>query len=104
MSAVGVTDVLVEAKVNFKTFTSTSAIAYLATRFIDLKNYYFLEFHADGSMKIRRKIAGSSTDLLMPMRTPACTASVASPGLPHVEAMREPVVRPAVNASIASVS
>lgn len=58
------TDVIVEAKVNFKTFTSTSAIVYLATRFIDTKNYYFLEFHADGSMKIRRKIAGSSTDLL----------------------------------------
>ena len=58
------TDVIVEAKVNFKTFTTTSAIVYLVTRFVDAKNYYFLEFHADGSMKVRRKIAGSSTDLL----------------------------------------
>ena len=60
------TDVYVEAKVKFQTFTaaSSSSLVYLAAHFVDVKDYYFLQFGADGSMKIRKKEAGSTTDLL----------------------------------------
>ncbi len=57
------TDQKVEAKVKFTTVTSSS-VAQIAARFVDLDNYYFLEFKGDGSMKIRKQIAGSTNDVI----------------------------------------
>jgi hypothetical protein len=57
------TDQKVETKVKFTTVTSSS-IAYVVVRFVDFKNYYFLEFKGDGSMKIRKRITSSTTDLV----------------------------------------
>jgi hypothetical protein len=57
------TDQKVEAKVKFTTVTSSS-LAQIAARFVDFDNYYFLEFKGDGSMKIRKRIASNTTDLI----------------------------------------
>lgn len=57
------TDQKVEVKVKFATVT-TSSIAYLMVRLVDVKNYYFLEFKGDGSMKVRKEIMDSTNDVL----------------------------------------
>jgi Concanavalin A-like lectin/glucanases superfamily len=60
---VGWTDQKVEAKVKFPAITSSS-LALVAVRFVDFDNYYFLHLKGDGSMKIRKRIGGSTTDLV----------------------------------------
>jgi hypothetical protein len=54
----------VEAKVRFTSFTDSGATAYIATRFVDFDNYYFVQMKVDGSLKIRKRIQGSTSDLV----------------------------------------
>lgn len=57
---------ILEAKVKFVS-SSGDAVAYLAVRFQNREAYYFLEFHeneTNGSLKIRKRVNGSTTDLI----------------------------------------
>ncbi|MES1172403.1 MAG: LamG-like jellyroll fold domain-containing protein [Bacteroidota bacterium] len=58
------TDQKVEARVKFNGTVSTDVLALLSARFVDFDNYYFLHLKGDGSMKIRKRINGSTTDLV----------------------------------------
>jgi len=60
---VGWTDQKVDARVKIAT-ASSGVLAILATRFVDFDNYYFLHLKGDGSIKIRKRIMGSTTDLV----------------------------------------
>jgi hypothetical protein len=57
------TDQKVEAKVKLVSF-SDDAYIYLATRFVSDRTYVVLEFRADGSLKIRSRVEGSTTDII----------------------------------------
>jgi hypothetical protein len=66
------TDQALEAKVKFVSSSTSSPIAYLAIRLTTKKTYYFLEFHADttnGSLKVRKRVDGSTTDLISSYKT-----------------------------------
>jgi len=54
----------VEAKVTFTSFTDSGATAFVATRFVDFDDYYFVQMKVDGSLKIRKRIKGSTSDLV----------------------------------------
>jgi len=54
----------VEAKVSFTSFTDSGATAYVASRFVDFDNYYFVQMKVDGSLKLRKRIKGSTSDLV----------------------------------------
>jgi hypothetical protein len=57
------TDMKVEVRVKFST-VSSSSLAVLGVRFVDFDNYYFAHLQGDGALKIRKRIAGSTTDLV----------------------------------------
>jgi hypothetical protein len=57
------TDMKVEMRVRFSTVTSSS-LALLGVRFNDFDHYYFVHLQGDGAVKIRKRIAGSTTDLV----------------------------------------
>jgi hypothetical protein len=59
----------VEAKIRFTSFTDSGAMILLASRFVDFDHYYFVYLKADGSMKIRKRISGSTTDLISSYKT-----------------------------------
>jgi hypothetical protein len=54
----------VEAKVRFSSFTDSGATAFVASRFVDFDDYYFVQMKVDGSLKIRKRIKGSTSDLV----------------------------------------
>jgi hypothetical protein len=56
------TDMTVQVQVKLVTPSSSTRIV-VAVRFQDEKNYYVLEYTPDGKIKLRTKIAGSSTDV-----------------------------------------
>jgi hypothetical protein len=67
------TDYKVEARVKFPTVASEN-LALIAVRFVDFENYYFVHLKGDGTMKIRKRIGGSTTDLVSYKSGAALTA------------------------------
>jgi hypothetical protein len=66
------TDQHLETKVEFVSTSNGDAIAYLAVRLTTKDTYYFLEFHANatnGSLKVRKRVSGSTTDLVSSYKT-----------------------------------
>jgi hypothetical protein len=57
------TDQQLEVKVRLDGDVSDATI-FLAVRFQSWDNYYFLEFHGDGRMKIRASVGGSTADVV----------------------------------------
>jgi hypothetical protein len=65
-------DQAAETKVQFVSSAAGDAIAYLAVRLQSKERYYFLEFQANesnGSLKVRRRVDGSTTDLIPSHKT-----------------------------------
>jgi hypothetical protein len=56
-------DMKVEVRVKFATVTASS-LALVGVRFNDFDHYYFVHLQGDGAVKIRKRIAGSTTDLV----------------------------------------
>jgi hypothetical protein len=56
-------DQVVETKVKFVDFSSTSALVYVCVRYQNDDAYYFVALKADGSLKIRKRVDGSTDDL-----------------------------------------
>lgn len=65
-------DQAAETKVQFVSSAAGDAIAYLAVRLSSKERYYFLEFQANetnGSLKVRKRVDGSTTDLIPSHKT-----------------------------------
>jgi hypothetical protein len=65
-------DQAAETKVQFVSSGAGDAIAYLAVRLQSKERYYFLEFQANesnGSLKVRKRVDGSTTDLISSYKT-----------------------------------
>jgi hypothetical protein len=57
------TDQVVSTRVKFTTLTSSSASAFLAVRYMNKDAYYLAYLKADGSLKIRKRVDGSTDDI-----------------------------------------
>src|SRR5262249_50227862 len=56
-------DQVVETKVKFVSMSSSSATTFLAVRYMNKDAYYLAYLKADGSVKIRKRVAGSTNDI-----------------------------------------
>jgi hypothetical protein len=56
-------DQVVETRVKWVSFSSSSALVYLAVRYQNKDAYYFVALKADGSLKIRKRVMGSTDDV-----------------------------------------
>jgi hypothetical protein len=57
------TDQIVEVKIKFDDVPDESAMALVAARFTSFDAYYYLELRADGGIKIRKRVDGSTGDV-----------------------------------------
>jgi hypothetical protein len=69
------TDQLVEATVKIGSVLDQTCRIGLAARFTDVRNYYFLQLGADGRLRARTNVNGSTADL-----TPSSTGAPLAPG------------------------
>lgn len=58
------TDQRVEAKVQFSTIPDDGCQIFLAARFQSADSYYFMYLRADGSLRVRKRFNGSTSDLV----------------------------------------